>query len=180
MGNLISKEVLEEEIFDPEKLNFLKKGKVRIVIHYEDESTKTIYKKIGQNYVFSVGKYNYFIVPRCILKGEIPTIHYFHNNPCPIEFKYKYSDLTAAKLRSEKEFSKLQEDQQTILISTFIDAQALQSCMNSKILSGLYNSNKLSLGAILIIVGGVLAVILILLHVTGTVDVVSFITGASG
>jgi len=176
-SNLLSMETLEEPTFDPDKLNFFEKGKIRVIIYYEDGSHKVYMLRLSKSYFFEINKSYYLIVPRCISRGNKPTISYYFNNPAPIEIGYQKSSLKADSFRNKKELDQLAEDQKTLLVNTYIDAEALKSAMTSRLLQGLYKDSKLSLGALMLIVGAVLLVILILLHVTGTVDVVAFITG---
>lgn len=180
MNSIISKEVLEEPVLDPDKLNIIEKGKIRVIVHYEDGSHVAYMLKLGQSYFFNIKKCYYLIVPKCISRGKKPTIQYFYNNPNPIEIGYKATELKADNFRTKDELKNLAEGQKTILANTFIDAEALKSAMTSRLLQGIYQQSKLTLGAIMVICGAVLVVILIILHVTGVVDVVAMLGGAAG
>lgn len=166
------------EISENEGAGYFKKGKYRILIIYEDSSFKEFWIKIKESYIIKIKGKAYIVVPRCILRGTHSTLLYYYNNPNPIYLKFSHSELTASKFYSEEHLSELSKEQKEIFAKTYIDAEALQVGFSSKMISNLYKENVLTVKMMLLIMGGVFIVILVILQLTGTVDVMGFFSGA--
>lgn len=160
-------------------LNFFKKGKIRCVFHYEDGSYHEVYKKFKKSYFIEYKNKLYQVVPKCISRGKYPMIQWYYNNPAPILPKYQSTKLTAEKLHQRKnEGEEIPEKEKTYIANTYIDAEALHSAFSSNMLKGLYSSNKLSAKSLIIIAIVGFVMLLIILQLTGTVDVIgAFTTG---
>lgn len=158
-------------------LNRFKKGKLRIVIHFEDNTTEDYYKSLGESYFFTINKRKYIIVSKCIIigKGYTPEIHYYFNNPCPIFFEFRYTDLAVKELIEPERLEEMEtKNPETFYIinKTVVDSEALNSAFNSKFLNGIYAIAEQKIRdwfdwRILIGVGIVLVMIL---HFTGVID----------
>jgi len=180
LKSLVNKEDLDSPVIDSESIGYFKKGKTKIILFFEDGSHKEYFMNLGQAYFFTISKANYLIVPRCISRGKTPTIMYYFNNPLPILFDYSYTSLSSLSLRTKEEILNLKESEKIILANTFIDAQAIKSAFDSRLLNSLYATNKLTVRSLIIILVVVTIISLILLQVFGVVDVIGMFTDAGG
>jgi len=180
--NLIQKMGLLDNLDDPIPFKtgwFGKKG-LLIMIIYEDQSYGFYKRKLKKNYFVTIKTKNYFLYPRCFLKGAKSIIVYYYNNPIPIELKFQHTSLNASSIRTESELKKLADGQRKQLENIKIDAEALQSAFSSNLINKMYSENNFfTLKNILIITFAVLFIILLILQLTGTVDVMGLISGSA-
>ncbi len=156
------------------------KGKLQCRIVYEDGSYKDFFKNFSTSYVIEINKRDYLVVPRCIIRGKNNSITWFFNNPIPINYEYQQSSLNAFELLQKDKKKGLSNDQKSILIRTTLDSEGLHSIFNTKLLQGLYPQEGMSGKQLMIwAIGGVL-IVLVILQVTGTVDVVGEFKGLLG
>jgi len=156
--------------------SWLKKGKLRIVIIFEDKSHAEYFKKFGQSYFFTVKKRRYIIVSSCILRGKYNTLMYYYNNPYPINFIYENTQIKAIDLY-EKDMKKyLPEDIKHALANTMVDGEVLRAAFDSNFLQNMYYQRKITFKVVLIILIVVFVVVLVILQLTGTVDVIGAFT----
>ena len=160
--------------------NIKKKGKIKVTLHYEDGSYKDFFVKLKADYYITIKKRKYLLLPHTIERGKQPSIHYYYNNPFPIEFKHTKSDLDALEFWSEDLKEVMPQEIKTMLANVTIDAGVLHTAIESDWLKSMYARAGLTTKAILLIIAAVVVVILVLLQVTGTVDILGYITGAAG
>lgn len=162
-------EGIDEPLPVPESWNFIKKGKICVKIIYEDMSYKDYYVKFKDDYTFQVKKKSYRILPQALIMGKRPTFVYWYNNPCPINLKHKNSSMAVGKTKNE-------EGQE---VDVILDAKALKVAFDSNLINKLYHEPSMFTTKNVVIILIVVAVIvLVILQVTGTVDVMTFLTGA--
>lgn len=172
---------LDEPItWEESNVSFLKKNKLRVVLRYEDSSHKDFYVKLGVSYFITIKKRKYVIIPECISNGKNPTIEYYFNNPFPIGFVYEISKVTPEQLWNDPDMSLVPKDIIPILTDVKVDSETLQSAFNSNWLKAMYAKPGLTTRSLLLIGGGILIVVLVVLQLTGVVDVVGWVTGAVG
>ena len=170
---------LDEPLKTPSALgNFFKRGKLKVIFIYEDGSYLEVYKKFDKSYFIENKKKLYQVVPRCIIRGKRPMIMFYYNNPAPIEPKYIHSELTADLLYREPK-QQTEKSDKTFIPRTYLDSEALHSAMDSNIMKMMYQGNKLSAKTLIIIGIIVFVMILIILQVTGTVDIVGAFGGST-
>ncbi len=160
-------EPIESGMFD-----YFRKGKLQCRIIYEDGSYSDFLKKFSASYIIVIKKRNYLVVPSCIIKGKNNSITWYFNNPMPINYIYEQSKMTALQLMSKEKAKNLTDEDKSILIKTTMDSEGLYSVFNTKLLQGLYPTGGMTGKQMLIYAGAVLIVILIILQLTGTVDVI--------
>lgn len=159
------KNILKEitrDIDEPVKVGdtgLFKKGKYRVFIIYEDLSYRDFKVKLKESYIFTIKKKSYLVVPECILRGSNPILIYYFNNPYPVGFKYE----------SVKDYKKVHS-------APVVDASNLRSVLTSNLINKMYGST-MSIKNILIIVIVAFIIVLVILQLTGTVDVVGLLTG---
>lgn len=171
----------DQPITIPENVsNIKKKGKLRVTLHYEDGSYKDFYLKLKSDYYITIKKKKYIIIPNCIERGKQPTIHYYYNNPWPIQFMHTKSNLSALEFWSKEMRDLMPEDVKQTLALVTIDAGVLHAAVESDWLKSMYARAGITTKVILLIIGAIVVVILILLQVTGTVDILGWISGAAG
>lgn len=152
--------------------NFVKKKQIKVVIINEDSSTNSYVKALPKSYFFEIDKKSYLLVPKCIMRVDnIPVIYYYFNNPFPIHHKFEYSTFKPIDLKTEEELAKMSFEEKTALASVSIDAESLNLAMNTRFIRGLYFGEGMTTKTILYIIGAVLIAILVILQLTGTVDV---------
>lgn len=159
---------------------WFKKGKVKVIIIYEDLSYKAYYKKFKNDYVFTIKKKKYMIIPDRLIIGKNPMIIYYFNNPMPIKFMFEYSKITADKLRSKAQLGQLKDYERENLAKITIDAEALNSAINSNLISKMYGTSGLTAKSLIIILVVVAVIVLIFLQVFGVVDVIGMLSGRAG
>lgn len=168
---------LDEPLPIKDALGFLKKNKIRVIIIYEDQSFKEFFLKFPNSYILTIKNKAYFLVPKCIVRGKYPTITYYYNNPCPIYQKYEVSELKAIDTYSDEQKAKLTTEKKVTLSNVFLDAETINLAFTTRIMRGLYANSIFTLKSFLIIFGVVVFCILLVLQLTGTVDVWGAITG---
>lgn len=185
MKNLLKSEggkKLIEDIKKPLELSdswsFLKNGKARIIMIYEDHSFAEYFKKLKEDYVVTIKEKKYVLVPEAVITGKYNTFVYYYNNPFPLKFKFEKTKLTAQAMYDHDTFITLPQELQTTLTETYLDSKALHVAFSSNLINKMYSENKMSTMNWLIILGAVLIVILVILQVTGTVDVMGMLSGA--
>jgi len=152
-------------------VNFIKKNKFRIIIVFEDLSSKDYFIKFKDPYTFDLGEKRYFIVSKCIIKGKNPTLVYYYNNPCPVLFEFKRSGITALSLYTDMDKYKDLTDKDKITLSQiFIDAEGVYHMTSNTLIKGLYAENNHKLRNILIIVVVIGIIVLLILHFTGVIN----------
>ena len=170
-----------------ERITLFKKGKIRFVVHYEDGGYAEYYKKMDDDYGVTIKEHLYLVVPKYIVYGKYPTLHYYYNNPMPIYFEFQATRLTAAMLQEKKDTNndgildkrELQrfEQQKDMKANVYIDARALKVAFNSNLINKMYAENKLPTKVIIILVVVALIIILVILQLTGKIDIFGFLTG---
>lgn len=156
-------------------LGLYKGGRIRVRIINEDRSYIDYTCRLKNPYFLEIGKRYYMIVERCILRGKIPFICFYFNNPLPIEFIHKTSPLSALDIRTDQEQRALRDEEKTILTNLKIDAEALRAAFTARILKGIYEGTplftfKFIFGALVVIC----IVILVVLQLSGKVDIMGF------
>jgi len=172
-------ESLKKPLEFSDSWNFLKKGKIRIVMIYEDQSFAEYFKKLDEDYVFTIKEKKYVIVPEAVIIGKYNTFVYYYNNPMPIKMSYTKTKLTCDKMYDNETFKSLPPELQTTLSETYLDSKALHVAFSSNLINKMYSESKMSTMNWLIIIGAVLIVILVILQATGTVDVVGMLSGSA-
>ena len=153
--------------------------RLRLIIINEDLSYSEKLVNYPRSYVFDVYKRSYLIVPKAIIKGKIPTLVYYYNNPYPIQFDFEYSKLTSLDLRTDKEKLQLSDHQKTLMANIPIDGEILHLGFNARVMRNLYAVGGVTGKQIIIILVAVSVIILVFLQVFGVVDVWGMITGAN-
>jgi len=165
-------EPLESGIFD-----IFKRGKIQCRIIYEDGSFKDFYKKFKQAYCLTIKGRTYFVIPKCIMRGRIPSITWFFNNPMPINFAYQQSTVTALELIEPSKLIKCTDEQREVYANIKIDAEGLQSVFTTKLMKGLYDTGGVTAKNVIIILIVVTVIILVILQLTGYIDLQGIISG---
>lgn len=160
-------------------VNWLKRGKIRVIIINEDGSFKEHFCNYPPSYAFEINKKSYILVPRSILKGKFPTCIYYFNNPFPVLFQFKYSELTALSLRGNTQLAQLSTNQKCVLENISIDSETLNLAFNTRVMRGLYSESGITAKHIIIILIVISVVILVFLQVFGIVDVFGMISGSA-
>ena len=173
---------LEEPVKVPTGLSsYFKKGKLKIVFIYEDGSYSVIYKNVKKMkpYFLEYKKKLYQLIPKAILNSRSnPMIIYFYNNPAPLLLKFQSTKLTSEHLYTNSTKKTIEYDKDNLSYADiFIDSEGLYSAFNSNLLKGLYANNSLTWKNMLIIGVVAFVMILIVLQLTGSVDVFGMITG---
>lgn len=168
-----------DEVLPEVSTGFFKGGKVQIIIIFEDMSYKAYYKKLKENYVFTVHKKKYLILSDRIIIGKNPMIIFYYNNPMPIKFNYEPTKVSAKSLRSEDQLKLMTKAEKDNLAKIPIDSEALNSAMTSNLISKMYGSSGLTTKNLIIILVVVAIIILVFLQVFGVVDVMGMISGQS-
>lgn len=171
---------LTKDIDNPinsEGLEFLHKGKIRIIIINEDMSYSTYFRNLPKSYMFTIKRKNYIIVSKAILQGKNPTIIYFFNNPCPLFFEFQKSDLSALDLRTEEQINLLPEDKIITFRNTILDAESLNIAFTTHAMKGIYSENNMTARNIIIILVVVCVIVLVFLQIFGVVDIIGMING---
>ena len=117
-------------------------------------------------------------MPECILYMKPPTIIYSFNNPFPYKLGFKYSKLTALDLRSDKEQAKLTENQKHYLADLHIDSEIINLSFDNRVMKSLYDKDSLTIKHFVFIAIVVFIMILVVLQISGKVDVMGMLTGS--
>jgi len=172
---------LDDPIELPEKAAKLwKKGKLKVIIHYEDKSLTEHFIKLKNDYYITIKKRNYMVLESCIIRGKHPEIHYYFNNPWPIDFKHQASPLKASEHWSDDFLQRLGPGYKETLAQVKVDSSTQQAAINSDFLKSMYARQGITTKQLLIIAGVIIFIILVLLQVTGVVDVMGWLTGSGG
>lgn len=156
-------------------LSLYRGGRIKVIIHNKDRSFNEYTCRLKDPYFVEINKKYYMVVERCIQRGKIPTIHFYYNNPAPIEFIHKHTELSAIKLKTQEDLADLRAEEKTILNELTIDADGLRAAMNARILKGIYEGTPIfSLKFIFLAVAVICVIVLIGLQVSGQVDVLGF------
>jgi len=151
--------------------SFFSKGGLRVIIINEDMSANEYFLKLPKSYVIQLKDKSYFLVPKCVLRMKFPTIIYYYNNPFPIGFKYEKSNVKATDLYNDESLELLNNEIKVHLSNTIIDAEMVKLGFDNRFMKGIYAQGGMTVKNYLLIMGAVLIVILVLLQVSGKVDV---------
>ncbi len=112
------------------------------------------------------------LTPECIVNGKIPFVIWYYNNPMPLYFGYQRSKFTAKDMLTANEYAKLPDIKKKILATTILDGSGLSAVFNTNLLQGLYsNEDFWTMKNIIIISIVALVIVLVILQLTGTVDI---------
>lgn len=167
-------ENIDEPMKIPDSWRFLKKGKICVRLIFEDGSYKDYYRKLKENYTFTIKGKKYLIIPYCVLLGKHATFTYYFNNPMPIYHKFERSKISADGL------VKKGTTQSDNLAETVIDAQSLAVAFNSNLVNKLYSESWLTPKNLIIILIVVFILTILTLHFTGVINLFELFTGAQG
>lgn len=170
------KEFVENPSISESVKNRFRGGKVRVVMHFEDESIDEYYRGLGEGYFFDINEKYYLIQTNCIItgRGGRSEIHYYYNNPCPIKFGFRTTDLNAKEIIKKERLQLIKNTNENvyyILMRTVVDSKALRSAFNSKYLSGMYKQGEekgFQFDSRILIYGAI--AVLVILQVTGVLD----------
>lgn len=172
---------LDEPIEIPENVSrFRKKGKLKVVIHFEDGSYKEHYVKLSSDYYITIKKKKYLLVPKAIERGKQPCVHYYFNNPWAIMFTYVPTTLKASELWSKMLKDQVPKELLETLAQVSVDSGVLHQAIESNWLKSMYAKPGITTKAILLIIGSIIVAILVVLQITGVVDVIGWFTGSAG
>lgn len=170
-----------------ERIALFRKGKIRFVIHYEDGGYVEYYKKMDDDYGVTIKDHLYLVVPKYIVYAKYPTLHYYYNNPMPVFFEFTSTKLTAAMLQEKKDYNndgildrrELQRfsEQKDMKANVYIDARALKVAFNSNLINKMYAENKIPTKVIIVLVIVAAIAVLVILQMTGKIDILGFLTG---
>lgn len=167
------------DISKPTGIKFFKKGKVRIILIYEDQSYAEHYISIAkENYFFTIKNRKYLINPKAFLFGKQPIGVWYFNNPVQVQLPYTTSKVTAGLLNADNKL--MSRDMKELYGNIILDAEALHAAFTSNVIKGLYARQWLTGKMLLIILGVALMAVLVILQLTGKVDVFGFLTGKGG
>lgn len=171
-----------------ERITLFKKGKIKFIIHFEDGGYTEYYKKMDDDYGVTIKDHLYIVVPKYIVYGKYPTLHYYYNNPMPIWFEFVTTRLTAGMLQEKKDRNndgildkrELQRfaEQKDMKANVYIDARALKVAFNSNLINKMYAENKLPTKVIVVLIIVAVIAIIVVLQLTGKIDVLGFLSGA--
>ena len=154
------------------KITAFKGNKFRAIIINEDLSANEYFIKFPESYVIAVKNKNYFVVPKAFLRiGKYPTMVWYYNNPFPIQFVFKKAEVTALDLRDSAEIDRLSKEERTELEGIIVDAEMVKLGFDSRAMGNIYGKTQLTLMQWFYIAGGLLVVILVILQLSGKVDV---------
>lgn len=170
-------EGLERPVVLEESKGWFKRGRIRVIIINEDMSYSEYYRKYPKSYTIEIKEKAYFVVAKCIIRGKYPMLIYFFNNPFPLYLEFRASKLKATDLHSEEQIRGMPEKELVTLSNIYLDAESVYLALNTRFLRGLYEKPGLTLKAWLLIMGAVVLVLLIVLQLTGKVDVMSWFAG---
>jgi len=173
---------LDKEVEFGYKVEFFKGGKLRVIIINEDNSAREFFRKFPKSYIIEIKGRDYFATPSCILRLKHPTLAYYYNNPFPIGFKYEASKVTALSLRSDEAVRQLEklpggDEELKRLANVTIDAELLKTAFNSNAFRLIYARDGMNTRTLLMIIGAVVVGILVILQVTGMVDIIGGLNG---
>lgn len=169
---------LDEPIKFNDSWNFLKKGRIKVIILYEDTSFSEYYKKMKDDYFFTIKKRKYLIVPECFVLGKYATIYYYYNNPMPIKFVFARTKISALTMTDKESIKLLNAKQKHTLANISLDSSVLNNAFNSNLINKMYQENGITPKFIIIILIVVAVITLLILHFTGVIDLVSLLSGA--
>lgn len=158
---------------------FFGKGPVRILIIQEDQSANEYFMAWPSSYIFTIKDRAYFLVPKCILRMKFPTLTYSYNNPFPYFLEFQRSTTTSNDLWKGKT-ENLPDRIKTLLSEIIIDSEIVQLGFNNRFMRALYSGGGLTLRQWFMIIGAVLVAILVLLQLSGRVDVIGNLLNSVG
>jgi hypothetical protein len=167
---------LDTPIKLPDSWHFLRKGKIRIIIIFEDGSHKDYYRKLKNDYFFDIKKKAYLIVPECMSVGKNPTCIYPYNNPLPYNLKFQRSKLTGIKPQLDKKMLNLRiESGQDAEI--YLDSKALKVGFTSNLVNKMYQEGFWTMKNIIVFVIVLAIIIIVILHFTGVINITELLGG---
>lgn len=169
---------LDEPVIIGKTGGWFSSGPLRVIIISEDNSGVEHFVKWPTAYVIDILNKSYFLLPKCVLRMKVPTIMFYYNNPFPILFHFMYSDVSALDLYDDPSKDILDKEIRTYLASIIIDSDVVQLGFNNRFMKGMYGGGGLTMKNWLVIGGAVLVFILLMLQLSGKVDVIGNLTGA--
>jgi len=165
---------IDEPLPISDNIGIFRKGKIQVIIVYEDKTYNTYYVKNKENYMVTIKKKKYLLITDCVIHGRNPTLIYYYNNPMPIKLKWEKSALKSMDI------SKItRKDTDMNIPDISIDADMINVAFNSNLVNKMYHENRLTTKNLIIILVVVTVIILVILQVTGVVDVMGFISGSA-
>lgn len=178
LSTIINPEDLDTPISFESVKKIFKKGKIRGIILYEDNSIDQFWFNLKKNYQVEYKKRVYLVFPKCILHGKVSTVMWYFNNPCPILFQFTKTLINSKSLKdNDKEIKKTFGSQIGATGSVYLDGEALKSVLDSNIVSSMYRRDGLNAKSLIIILVVISIIILVFLQIFGVVDVYSMISG---
>ena len=156
---------------------FFKKSKMRVFMIYEDQSFREFWVKSKNPYVLTIRKRRYILIPECIIRGAYSTIFYYFNNPYPISMPYEKSKVTALDMVTVEQKKVMGDHMKNTLSKISLDSGTLDVAFSSNLINKMYAENRLTPKVILIFIIVGFLIVLILLQVTGKVDVIGALRG---
>lgn len=174
MKKIIKEHIQELDSPLPEtSKGFFRKGKIQIIIIYPDLTYRVYFRKIKDSYTIKIKNMQYMLLPKCFIKSKKLTIMYYFNNPNPISFNYSHSKISSIDFYNSDEKTKLSQSMKGTLTDVFIDAKAIDSAFSSNLINKMYAQNQFLTAKNLLIMGVIgIVVVLVILQLTGTVDVI--------
>lgn len=166
--------------------NLFNKGKFKIIIIYQDLSIKTYRRNLKNPYYFTVGERDYLISSKCIIRDKNPTLMYYFNNPFPIKFEHSPSSMTSQKIMEKLKESRDEDDidikknWKEIQTTINYDASTLHTLNTTNVINKMYNDGGKTMGDWMILIGGIAIAVLVILQVTGQIDIMTYISGTGG
>jgi hypothetical protein len=160
-----------DEPLELEPKGIFRKGKIRVIIIYEDQSGKVYFRGSPKSYEIVIKGKSYLYVPLAILKLEYPTIIYFYNNPLPVWCKFEYSKVSSLDFYEPELVNQIPANKRVILKNILMDSESVNLGFNARFLQGLYARKGISIKALIILVIVIFVVIIIILQLTGKIDI---------
>lgn len=158
---------------DLPETSYMKKGKVKVLIFYEDSSYKEYFVKFRKDYTITIKKHEYYVDPNTFKISKNPTLFYYYNNPIPISIGFQRSKLTTKNIKPRVKG-------ETLTVDVIVDSKGLHAMINTTVITKMYDAEGMTTKTLLLIMGGVLIFILTLLHFTGVIDIGAAINGIAG
>lgn len=163
-------------------LSIFKKRKVQCTLIFPDQSYSVFFKTFrkGKGQVFEMMGGSYFYHPKCFLAGKPTKAFWYYGNPLPIMLRYRATDLKADSLLSGDDEKALSDDELATLSQTYLDAESVKATLSSKVINSILARDWLTGKMVLVIVVAVFALILVVLQLTGKIDLFGWLTGKGG
>jgi len=163
----------------PTALQKFLKGRIKLCIIYPDNSAKVYSKKLKNPYFFTINKDTYFIVPNCFIYFKGATWGFwYYKNPKQVNFKYEVSNITSKDMYSEKQVAGMDDDEKSAISMLAFDTESFNVALTTRIFKSLYAHDGITTKQLLLILGAIVVVVLVLLQVTGTVDIMGGLQNA--